>query len=37
MNALRQFLSTYRLYRQFHSPIYAARIAYGITYRHLPF
>lgn len=30
---LRQWLATYRLYRKGHSPMYAARLAFDITYR----
>lgn len=37
MSRLRNFLAVYRLYRQAHNPLYAARIAYGITYQGLPF
>jgi hypothetical protein len=34
---LRQWLAAYRLYRKGHSPIYAARLAYQITYLGVPF
>jgi hypothetical protein len=37
MNKLRNFLQIYRLYRSAHSPIYAARIAYGCAFRQIPF
>lgn len=37
MNRLHEFISLYRLYRAVHSPIYAARIAYGVAFRSLPF
>lgn len=37
MSRLREFLQVYRLYRQAHSVSYAARIAYGIAFRGLPF
>jgi hypothetical protein len=37
MNNLRSFLQIYKLYRRAHSPLYAARIAFGCTYRGLPF
>lgn len=32
-----QFLSTYRMYARNHSRIYAARIAYGMAFKGLPF
>jgi hypothetical protein len=34
---MRNFLKLYRLYRAIHSRRYAARIAYGIAFRNLPF
>lgn len=37
MNTLRHFIAMYRLYRPHHTPMYAARIAYDIAYRGLPF
>lgn len=37
MRRLAEFLQVYRLYAKHHSPIYAARIAYGITFKSLPF
>lgn len=37
MQTLRTFWILYRLYRAAHSPAYAARIAYGIAVRGLPF
>lgn len=37
MSALRNFIAIYRQYRAAHSPIYAARIAYGCAFRNLPF
>jgi hypothetical protein len=37
MSKLREFTQIYRLYRAAHSPLYAARIAFGCTYRNLPF
>ena len=33
----RNFLNVYRLYRSHHPRMYAARIAYGIVFRGLPF
>lgn len=32
-----QFWAVYSLYRRSHPPLYAARIAYDITYHGLPF
>lgn len=37
MNRIREFLSVYRAYRTVHSPVYAARIAWGVTFQQLPF
>ncbi len=37
MNKLRDFFNLYRLYRRVHSPAYAARIAFGVAVRGLPF
>ena len=37
MHLLSDFLAVYRLYRRAHSPIYSARIAYGIVFKALPF
>lgn len=37
MKKLRQFIATYRLYAAHHTRRYAARIAYGITFKGLPF
>lgn len=37
MNRIRHFLAVYRLYAHHHRPTYAARIAYGIAFRGLPF
>lgn len=37
MRTAREFLNVYRLYRRVHSPIYAARIAFGVAVRRLPF
>lgn len=37
MNRLNEFIALYRLYAQVHPRIYAARIAYGIAFRGLPF
>lgn len=37
MTKFRQFLATYRLYAASHPRAYAARIAYGITFKGLPF
>ena len=32
-----EFIKVWRLYARHHSIVYAARIAYGIAYRGLPF
>lgn len=37
MQRLKDFLQVYRLYSRYHSPIYAARVAYGLAFRGLPF
>lgn len=37
MNRLREFFSVWRLYARHHSPIYAARIAWEIAFKGLPF
>jgi hypothetical protein len=37
MSRLTEFLQIYRLYSRHHSPIYAARIAFGCVFRGLPF
>lgn len=37
MSRLREFLSVFRLYAKHHSPLYAARMAYGIAVKRLPF
>ena len=37
MTRLREFFSVWRLYSKHHNPIYAARLAFGIAYRNLPF
>ena len=37
MSRFAEFVSIFKLYRQHHSPIYAARIAYGIAFKSLPF
>lgn len=37
MKALAEFFAVWRLYRKHHNPIYAARIAFGIAFRRLPF
>ncbi len=37
MTRLREFINTYRLYRRIHPPSYAARIAFGVAFRGLPF
>jgi hypothetical protein len=34
---VQDFAQVYRLYRQSHSRMYAARIAWGIAFRSLPF
>lgn len=37
MGRIQDFLSVYRLYRAMHPRRYAARIAYGIAFKRLPF
>lgn len=37
MRLIVDFLSVYRMYRKHHSAMYAARIAYGIVFKALPF
>jgi hypothetical protein len=37
MSRFAEFVSIFKLYRQHHSPIYAARIAFGCVFRGLPF
>ena len=37
MKKLSDFFAVFRLYAKHHSPLYAARLAYGITFRGLPF
>ena len=37
MSKFNEFLNTYRLYRRIHHPAYAARIAFGVAFRGLPF
>lgn len=37
MNKLREFYQVYRLYAAHNSRRYAARIAFGIAFRGLPF
>lgn len=37
MKRLSDFFTTWRLYCKHHNPIYAARLAYGIAFRGLPF
>jgi hypothetical protein len=37
MNRISEFFALYRLYRAVHPRMYAARIAYGIAFRGLPF
>jgi hypothetical protein len=37
LKRVREFIQVYRLYAKHHSPIYAARIAFGVAYRQLPF
>ena len=37
MKRFAEFISVYRQYRLGHSPSYAARIAWGIAFRGLPF
>jgi hypothetical protein len=37
MSKAREFIQVFRLYSRHHSPLYAARIAYGVAFKHLPF
>jgi aminoglycoside N3'-acetyltransferase len=37
MTRINDFIKTYRLYRRTHHPAYAARIAFGMAFRNLPF
>ena len=37
MKKIIEFLKTWRLYSRHHSTLYAARLAYGIAFRGLPF
>jgi len=37
MEAIKDFVSIYRLYSRHHPRMYAAKIAYGIAFRGLPF
>lgn len=37
MKRAAEFVNVWRQYRKAHGSIYAARIAYGIAYRGLPF
>lgn len=37
MKNIIEFLKVWRLYAKHHSPIYAARLAYGIAFKALPF
>lgn len=37
MTRIADFLQLYALYRRVHPRMYAARIAYGIAFRSLPF
>lgn len=37
MDKLREFIQVYRLYSRYQSPIYSARISYGVAFRGLPF
>lgn len=37
MSRLRDFWQVYRLYARCHSPAYAARIAWGVAFRGIPF
>ena len=37
MKKLSDFVAIFRLYAKHHSPIYAARMAWGITVKQLPF
>ena len=37
MSKAREFIEVFRLYAKHHNPIYAARMAYGIVVKQLPF
>ena len=37
MKKLADFFTTWRLYAKHHNPIYAARMAWGIAIKQLPF
>ena len=37
MSRIADFLQIYKLYRRAHSPLYAARIAFGCAFRRTPF
>lgn len=37
MTRIADFFRVWRMYARHHNPIYAARIAYGIAFRGLPF
>ena len=37
MNKVREFVAVFRLYAKHHSATYAARIAYGVAFKGLPF
>ena len=37
MSRLIEFFKVWRLYARHHKPVYAARIAYGIAFKGLPF
>jgi hypothetical protein len=37
MKRLADFLAVFRLYAKHHSPVYAARMAWGIAIKQLPF
>ena len=37
MKAIKEFIAVYRLYKRHNTRRYAARIAYGVAFRGLPF
>jgi hypothetical protein len=37
MSKAREFIEVFKLYAKHHNPIYAARMAYGIVIKQLPF
>jgi hypothetical protein len=37
MSKAREFISVFVLYARHHNPVYAARMAYGIVIKQLPF